>query len=35
VTVPLGPGGTLSAVYKGGSASATTDLVLDVTGAFR
>ena len=35
VTVPLGPGGTLSADYKSGSGSATTDLVLDVTGAFR
>jgi hypothetical protein len=33
VVVPLGPGGTLAAVYKAG-ASGTTHLILDVTGYF-
>jgi len=34
VTVTLGAGGTLSAVFKGGG-GATTALVFDVTGYFR
>jgi hypothetical protein len=33
LTLPLGPGGTLSAVYKSGAGS-TTHLILDVTGYF-
>jgi hypothetical protein len=34
VTVALGPGGTLSAVYDGAPTGATTDLIFDVTGSF-
>jgi hypothetical protein len=34
VTVPLGPGGTLSVVYNGAPSSATTHAVFDVTGYF-
>jgi hypothetical protein len=33
--VPLGPDGTLSAVYAGAPSGATTELVLDITGYYR
>ncbi|GAC1668713.1 MAG: hypothetical protein NVS9B8_11230 [Candidatus Limnocylindrales bacterium] len=34
VTMPLGAGGSLSATYKGGTGSDTTELVFDVTGYY-
>jgi alpha-tubulin suppressor-like RCC1 family protein len=34
VTIPLGPGGTLSVAYNGGGTGATADAIFDVTGYF-